>query len=126
MSLRSPLGRVLGLGTAKGGTEHWWAQRVSAVALAILGLWFAWSLTSMSGFDHAAAVTFISGPANSIMLLLLSVTMGYHSYLGIQVIIEDYVHAPGIKVAALMISRFAHITLVVAAMFAVLRIGLVA
>ena len=126
MSLRSPLGRVLGLGTAKDGTEHWWAQRVSAVAVAVLGLWFAWSLASMSGFDYSAATHFISAPANSILLLLLSVSMGYHSYLGVQVVIEDYVHAPGIKVAALVLSRFAHITLVVAAIFSVLRIGLVA
>lgn len=125
MSLRSPLGRVLGLGTAKDGTEHWWAQRLSAVALAGLGLWFAWSLASMSAFDHNAATVFISGPANSILLLLLSVTMAYHSYLGIQVVIEDYVHAPGLKVAALVVSRFAHITLAVAAIFAIMRIGLV-
>ena len=126
MSLRSPLGRVLGLGTAKDGTEHWWAQRMSAVALAVLGLWFAWSLASMPGFDHAAATAFISGPANSILLLLLSTSMAYHSYRGVQVVIEDYVHAPGVKVVVLVLSRFAHITLAVAAIFAIFRIGLVA
>ena len=116
MSLRSPLGRVLGLGTAKDGTEHWWAQRVSAVALAVLGLWFVW----------AAATAFIGGPANSILLLLLTTSMAYHSYLGVQVVIEDYVHSPGIKMAALVLSRFVHITLAVAAIFAIFRIGLVA
>ncbi len=124
MSLRSPLGRVLGLGTAKDGTEHWWAQRVSGVALVLLGLWFAISLASMNAYDHAAALAFIGQPVNGILLLLLAVTMGYHSYLGVQVVIEDYVHAPGLKVTALVLSRFAHIFLAVAAVYAILKIGL--
>ena len=124
MSLRTPLGQVLGLGTAKDGTSHWWGQRVSAVALMFLGLWFAWSLAVTPDFSHAAVVAEIGRPINSILLLLLSVTLGYHSYLGIQVVIEDYVHAPGLKVAILILSRFAHILLVAAAVFAILKIGL--
>lgn len=124
MSLRTPLGRVLGLGTAKDGTSHWWAQRVSAVALIFLGTWFAFLLATMPGFSHAEAVAAIGRPLNSILLLLLSVTLGYHSYLGIQVVIEDYVHAPVLKVIALLLSRFAHVLLVVVAVFAVLKIGL--
>ena len=124
MSLRSPLGRVLGLGSAKDGTSHWWGQRVSAVALVILGLWFAFALATMSGFSYAEAVSFIGRPGNSILLLLLTLTLAYHSYLGLQVVIEDYVHAPGLKLASLLLSRFAHILLGVAAAFAVLKIGL--
>jgi succinate dehydrogenase / fumarate reductase membrane anchor subunit len=124
MSLRTPLGRVLGLGTAKDGTSHWWGQRVSAVALLILGLWFAWSLAVTPDSGHAAVVAEIGRPINSILLLLLSMTLAYHSYLGIQVVIEDYVHAPGLKVATLLFSRFAHILLVAAAVFAILKIGL--
>jgi succinate dehydrogenase / fumarate reductase membrane anchor subunit len=124
MSLRTPLGKVLGLGTAKDGTSHWWGQRVSAVALLFLGLWFAWLLAVTPDFSHAAVVAEIGHPINSILLLLLSVTLGYHSYLGIQVVIEDYVHAPGLKVTTLLLSRFAHILLVVAAVFAILKIGL--
>ena len=124
MSLRSPLGRVLGLGTARDGTSHWWGQRVSAIALLFLGLWFAASLATMSGFSHAEAVSFIGRPINSILLLLLSLTLAYHSYLGLQVVIEDYVNAPGIKMMALILSRFAHVLLAVAAVFAVLKIGL--
>ena len=103
MKLRAPLSRVLGLGTAKDGTSHWWGQRVSAIALLFLGLWFVVSLTTMSDFSHAAVVASIERPINSILLLLLTVTMAYHSYLGIQVVIEDYVHAPGIKVMALIL-----------------------
>ena len=124
MSLRTPIGQVLGLGTAKDGTSHWWGQRVSAVALLLLGLWFAWWLAVAPDFGHAAVVAEIGRPINSILLLLLAVTLAYHSYLGIQVVIEDYVHAPGLKVATLLFSRFAHILLVAAAVFAILKIGL--
>ena len=124
MSLRSPLGRVLGLGTAKEGTSHWWGQRVSAIALLFLGLWFAYAMATMPGYDYEASVAFIGQPVNSILLLLLSLTLAYHSYLGVQVVIEDYVHAPGVKIAALIASRFAHTILAAAAVFAVLKIGL--
>ena len=124
MSLRTPLGRVLGLGTARDGTSHWWGQRVSAVALLFLGGWFAWCIAVMPGFGHAAAIAFIGRPINSVLLLLFSVTLAYHSYLGIQVVIEDYVHAPGVKLVALILSRFAHVLLAAAAIFAVLKIGL--
>ena len=124
MSLRSPLGRVLGLGSAKDGTAHWWGQRVSAFALLVLGLWFAVALATMPGFGYEEAVTFIGRPGNSILLLLLTLALAYHSYLGLQVVIEDYVHAPGLKVASLLLSRYAHVLLGVAAAFAVLKIGL--
>jgi len=124
MSLRSPLGRVLGLGTAKDGTSHWWGQRVSAIALVLLGLWFAFSLATAPGFSHVEVVAVIGQPLNAVLLLLLAVTMAYHSYLGIQVVIEDYVHAPGLKIVTLILSRFAHILLAVAAVFAILKIGL--
>jgi succinate dehydrogenase / fumarate reductase membrane anchor subunit len=124
MSLRSPLGRVLGSGTAKDGTSHWWGQRVSAIALLFLGIWFAWYLAVTPDFSHAAVVADIGRPVNSILLLLLAITLGYHSYLGIQVVIEDYVHSPGRKVVTLLFSRFAHVALVAAAVFAVLKIGL--
>ncbi len=123
MSLRSPLGRVLGLGTAKDGTGHWWGQRVSAIALLLLGLWFVVSIAAMTAYDHAASVAFIGKPLNAVLLVLLTVTMAYHSFLGLQVVIEDYVHSPGVKVAALIASRFAHVFLAVAAVFAIFKIG---
>ena len=124
MSLRSPLGRVLGLGTAKDGTSHWWGQRVSGAGLAILGLWFAWAIATLPGYDHASAVAFIGEPINAVLLLLLTVTMGYHSYLGVQVVIEDYVHSHGLKIASLILSRFAHLALAVAGVFAILKLGI--
>lgn len=124
MSLRSPLGRVLGLGTAKDGTSHWWGQRVSAIALLMLGLWFAIMLATAPGLSHADVVAQIGRPINAILLLLLSVTLAYHSYLGVQIVVEDYVHAPGLKIATLVLSRFAHVLLAAAAVFAILKIGL--
>ncbi len=124
MSLRTPLGRVLGLGTAREGTEHWWAQRVSAVALLLLGAWFVIAIVLLDTLDYVAAVAFVAAPWNGVLLTLLSVMLAYHSYLGVQVVVEDYVHAPGIKVVSLMLSRFAHIFVAVAAVYAVLRVGI--
>lgn len=126
MSLRTPLGRVLGLGSAKDGTEHWWAQRVSAAALVLLGLWFAVSLTGLPLGDHGAVLGFIGAPLNAVLLILLAATLAYHSYLGVQVVIEDYVHAHGAKVLLLTLSRFVHILLAVASVYAILRIGIAA
>ena len=111
------------LGSAKDGTEHWWSQRVSAVALALLGLWFAWSLTSLEGLAYGNVVNFIGQPMNAVLMTLLCATVAYHSYLGVQVVIEDYVHSHGLKVAALILSRFAHVLVAVASVYSVLQIG---
>jgi len=124
MSLRTPLGRVLGLGTAKDGTGHFWHQRVSAVALALLGLWFVVALFSQGSFAHKDVVASIALPFNSILLTLFCVTLAYHSYLGVQVVIEDYVHAAGLKIVSLLFSRFAHVFVAVVSVYAILKIGL--
>ena len=124
MSLRTPLGVVLGHGSAKDGTSHFWGQRVSGMALALLGGWFMVCLYATTDFSHAAVLGEISRPANAVMLLLLSITLALHSYLGVQVVIEDYVHSSGIKMAALILSRFAHTVLAAAAIYAILKIGL--
>jgi succinate dehydrogenase / fumarate reductase membrane anchor subunit len=123
MSLRSPLSRVLGLGSAKDGTEHWWAQRVSAVALILLGGWFGYSLVRLESMTYLDVIRFVGQPLNGVLLALLSLTLAYHSYLGVQVVIEDYVHTPGNKVVSLLLSRFAHILVAVAAVYAILIIG---
>jgi succinate dehydrogenase / fumarate reductase membrane anchor subunit len=124
MSLRTPLGQVLGRGSAKDGTAHFFGQRVSGIGMLLLGLWFAFSLATLPGFEHADAVEFIGAPINGVLLLLLVVTLAYHSYLGIQVVVEDYVHGHGLKLASLIISRFAHSFLAVAAIYAIIKIGL--
>ncbi len=124
MSLRSPLGRVLGSGSAKDGTEHWWAQRVTAVALLILGSWFLYSIMRLDSFTHSAMLDWAGRPFNSVMLLLLGVTLAWHSALGVQVVLEDYVHGPFIKVVSLLANRFAHVFLAIAAVVAILQIAL--
>jgi succinate dehydrogenase membrane anchor subunit len=123
MSLVSPLNRVLGLGTAKGAAEHWWSQRLTAVALLPLGLWFAVSLATLPSFDYATVVSWVQRPLTSILLILFVVAVGYHSALGVQVVIEDYVAGKGSRVAALMASTFAHWGLAAAAVFAVLKVA---
>jgi succinate dehydrogenase / fumarate reductase membrane anchor subunit len=75
MSLRSPLGRVLGAGSAKDGTGHWWSQRVTAVALLILGIWFLVSLTQVAGFGRPDVIAWIGQPWNAVMLVLLVSTL---------------------------------------------------
>jgi succinate dehydrogenase / fumarate reductase membrane anchor subunit len=124
MSLRSPLGKVLGSGSAKDGTEHWWQQRVSAVALLILGGWFLYSLMRIDSFTHAAMVEWVGRPFNSVMLLLLSVTLAWHSALGVQVVLEDYVHGPFLKVVSLVANRFAHAFLAIVAVVSILTTAL--
>ena len=124
MSLRAPLGRVLGLGTAKDGTDHWWGQRVSGVALVLLGLWFVASLVALPSLEHSVVVEFLGRPVNTVLMALLSLTVAYHSHLGVQVVIEDYVHGHGLKIVSLVLSRFAHIFVAVVSIYAILRIGL--
>ena len=123
MSLRTPLGQVLGRGSAKDGTGHFWGQRVSGIALVLLGLWFAASMLSMPSFLHADVLAFMAAPLNGVLLLLLVSAVAYHSSLGTQVVIEDYVHAHAMKLALLIISRFAHTILAVAAIYAIIKVG---
>jgi len=118
MSLR-PL-----FGGADKGTGHFFNQRLSAIALLVLGIWFAYSLLALPGFSHGDALAFIGAPLNCVMLVLLVVTMAYHSHLGVQVVIEDYVHGHGLHRASLICSRLTHSIVAVAAAYAVVSIGL--
>ena len=123
MSLMTPLNRVLGLGNAKGAAEHWWLQRMTAVALLPLGLWLAFELLTLRNFSYASVVGWVREPVTSILLILLVVAVGYHSALGVQVVIEDYVTGKGSRAATLMASTLAHVGLTIAAVFAVLKIA---
>jgi succinate dehydrogenase membrane anchor subunit len=123
MSMRTPLGRVLGFGSAHDGTAHFMAQRISAVGLALLGSWFAVSLLQLDGTTYLDVTKFVARPLNGILLALLAVTLSYHSWLGVRVVIEDYVHGPGRKLAYLILSRFAHLFVAAASVYAILRIG---
>jgi succinate dehydrogenase / fumarate reductase, membrane anchor subunit len=123
MTLRSPVGRVLGLGAAKEGAAHWWSQRVTSVALALLTLWFVSALLRMPELSHGVVVAWIAAPLNAVLLLLLIGTLVYHSQLGVQVVVEDYVHYHGLKIATMLLLTFAHVAAAALAIFAVLRIA---
>jgi succinate dehydrogenase / fumarate reductase membrane anchor subunit len=122
MSLRSPLGKVLGMGSAKDGTAHWWAQRVSAVALIPLTLWFVFSLLTLPAFDFDTVRTWLSVPFSGFLAVLLVAVLAYHSYLGTIVIVEDYVTAAGMKVLTLLLLRFLYVLCGGAGIFAILRV----
>lgn len=121
--MRSPLGRAIGLGSAKEGVEHWWLQRLTAVALVPLLLWFVASLLAHIGADRAAVMHWLGAPLPAIIMVLLLVAAFWHMALGVQVVIEDYVHDEGWKMAALVADRLVCIALAVAGVFAVLRIA---
>lgn len=122
MSLRSPLGRVRGLGTAKEGVSHWWAQRLTALALIPLTVWFVVSIAILTGADHAAVREWAGSPLVASLLILLIVAVFYHSYLGLQVVVEDYVHHEGFKVGGLIVIQGLSILLAVIGIVSVLRL----
>jgi succinate dehydrogenase membrane anchor subunit len=122
MSLQTPLGRFLGHGSAKEGTGHWISQRVSAVALVPLTLWFAIALLGMDVLNHATVVAWIGSPLNAILLILLVLAVLYHSMLGLQVVIEDYLHG-ATKVITLIVLQLAHFALAVSGIYAVIIIS---
>lgn len=123
MSLRSPLGKVLGRGSAKQGVSHWWVQRTTAVALVPLSLWFVFQLMHLPTASFDAVRTWVASGVNPSLLILLIIAMSWHSALGVQVVIEDYVPHKGAKVAALLANSFLHVVIAVTAVYAVLRIA---
>jgi succinate dehydrogenase / fumarate reductase membrane anchor subunit len=123
MSLRSPIGRVLGLGAAKEGVGHWWSQRVTAVALVLLSLWFVSALVRLGDLNYALVTAWISTPVNAVLLSLLVGTAVYHSQLGVQVVVEDYVTGKGAKVVTMLVINFAHVALGALGIFSVLKIA---
>ena len=124
MSLQSPVGRVLGLGSAGEGAAHWWSQRVTSVALVPLGLWFVFSLVRLPDLGYVTVAAWMAAPVNAVLLALLLGTTIYHSMLGVQVVVEDYVTHHGLKILTMLLLQFIHIVLAALGLFAVLRIAL--
>jgi len=122
MKFRSALHSARGLGSAKSGTHHWWMQRVSALALIPLTLWLAFSLARLGGMGYENAVDWVRSPVNAVLLLSVLGATFYHAKLGLQVVIEDYVHGEGIKIAALIAVNFLTLLLGLASALAVLRV----
>ncbi|MGH8279803.1 MAG: succinate dehydrogenase, hydrophobic membrane anchor protein [Gammaproteobacteria bacterium] len=123
MSYRTPLAGARGLGSAKEGTGHWITQRVTAIALVPLAFWFAVSVLMLMHSDYATVVHWIHAPWNAILLVLLVLSVYWHAYLGLQVVVEDYVHVAWRKLCALVVLRFIAVILAAIGIFVVLRVA---
>lgn len=121
--MRSLLGRARGLGSAKSGTGHWWAQRVTAMALVLLSVWFIFSAMHLAGQPRAAVQIWASGPVTATLLLALVLATFHHMQLGLQVVIEDYVHADQARLAAVLVMKAVVALLAIAAVIAVLKLA---
>ena len=122
-NMRSPLARAIGLGSAKEGVGPWWAERVSAVALIPLTLWFAASIIGHAGSDYVTVIVWLRTPLAAILMILLLIALFYHTALGLQVVIEDYVHS-ATMFAAVIAVRLGCCALATAGVMAILRIAL--
>jgi succinate dehydrogenase / fumarate reductase membrane anchor subunit len=121
--MRSMLGQVRGLGSAKSGTAHWWAQRATALALIPLSLWFVFSVIRLAGLPRPAMLHWAANPLNATLLVALVLAMFHHLQLGLQVVIEDYVHAERSRLLSLLLVRAAIYMLGLAALVAALKLA---
>ena len=122
--MRSPLGRARGLGSAKEGVEHWWLQRITAAALVPLSVWFVIAIIRLVGADIETVRDWVSTPMPAILLVLLLIATFWHASLGLQVVIEDYVHTPLTKLGLVIVVRLGCFAFAVAGIFAVLSMAL--
>jgi len=120
---RSALGRVRGYGSAKEGVGHWWTQRLTSVALIVLGCWFVVSMLSLPAYDYATLVRWMRSLWTALPLILFVTVAAWHSEIGIRVIVEDYVVEVGTKTIVLALSTFIHAVIGVASVLAVLRVA---
>jgi succinate dehydrogenase / fumarate reductase, membrane anchor subunit len=121
--MRTPLGRAIGLGSAKEGVQHWWMQRVTAIVMLPLAVWFAVAALGLIGADRAAMVAWMHNPMAAMLMILLIVAMLYHLALGLQVVIEDYVHSEGWKLGLIIVMRVWCVLLVLRGVLAVLKLA---
>jgi succinate dehydrogenase / fumarate reductase membrane anchor subunit len=122
--LRTPLARARGLGSAKDGTHHWWVQRLTAVALVPLTIWFAASLVMLSGATYDQVGDWMERPLVMTFLILFVAVGMHHAQLGLQVVIEDYVHSEGLRIASVMLVKFIAVLAGLGGIIAVLKVGL--
>lgn len=119
--IRTPLAEARGLGSAKSGAGHWWRQRVTALALAPLTVWFVISFTGLIDADHRAYAEWIGSPINAILMIALVAALFYHMALGLQVIAEDYLHAERTKLLTIIAIQFGCFLLAIASVVSILR-----
>jgi len=123
MSVGAALNRVLELISGKGGVGHWWAQRLTAIALIPLGFWLIFSFARLDNFDYLTVTSWARLPINNILLIFVVIMIGYHSQLGLKVIIEDYMHITSLKKASLVFSNFLHVGLVAMGMYSIAKVA---
>jgi succinate dehydrogenase membrane anchor subunit len=121
--MRSPLGRAIGLGSAKEGVEHWWRQRTTALVLVPLTLWLVISVIGLVGADRAAMVAWLHNPMWAVLLISLLVATFYHAALGLQIVIEDYIHGEAMRLAVLIVMRVLCVLFVLRGVLAVLKLA---
>ncbi len=122
--LRSSLGRARGLGSARAGSHHWWAQRLTALALAPLTIWFIFSVIHLSGTSHQAVIDWLSAPLTLCLMIVLVGATFHHLQLGVQVVIEDYVHDERVKMGSVLAVKALCVLLALVCIACVLKIGL--
>jgi succinate dehydrogenase / fumarate reductase membrane anchor subunit len=123
MSLRHPLARVRGLGSAKEGTGHWISQRVTAIALAVLSIWFVAAAAGL-GAGYADSRAFLAQPLNAVLTAAFVLALFHHAQLGLQVVIEDYVHVRWLEIALQVVVKFTAVLASIASLLAIVRIAL--
>ena len=121
--MKSPLGRAIGLGSAKEGVDHWWLQRLSSIALVPLSLWFVIAVIGLAGADLDTVILWLDNPVAAVLFVLLIVATFYHGALGLQVVIEDYVENEGAKFAALIVMKLAAFLLAAFGIMSVLKLA---
>lgn len=124
MSLQSPLAKVRGLGSARQGSHHWWMQRLSALVLIPLCLWFVFSILQLMNMDYAAVRLWMSDPIATVFLVIMLFALYYHAYLGVQVVIEDYIDSEWQKIVALLLVKFLAVFSGAIAIYSVLKVSL--
>jgi len=124
VDLRNPLKRARGLGSAQSGVGHWWVQRLTAAALVLLSLWFVSMLLGLLHADYATAKAAVAKPWNALLLIAFAIAAFWHAVLGLQVVIEDYVHTRWKEVVLLALIKFLAVLGALASVLAVLRIAL--
>jgi succinate dehydrogenase / fumarate reductase membrane anchor subunit len=123
MEMRSSLGRARGLGSTKDGVGHWWSQRVTAIALVPLSIWFVFAAIGLMGADYATFQAWIGTFGNALLMVVLALVLFYHAHLGMQVVIEDYVSRESCKVMTLLVVKFALFMLAVSCVLAVFLVA---
>lgn len=122
--MRSPLARARGLGSARAGAKHWWMQRITAIALVPLTLWFLCAMVRMIGATRDDVVSWMAGPLPIVLMIALIIATFHHAQAGLQVVIEDYVHHDWLRIGSILLVKGLAVLLALACIIATLRLGL--